>query len=300
MVSFTGQQWAREQSPRGVKSQNAGAASGAGGPWGNEPELGREEACVQRGSPGSPVAPGATSRSWTGEESPGSPCPARPPAAHAGCVWRAGEEASRVASPRLLPAVLRHVSPLAADRQAAGLSQANGLSVPQCAGSRPCRTSRLGVCRPAGSSSSRPPSALCFPDSPPTPGSFRPAPCTPGSPSSTPKPPPPEDVLALPEAPWVLSDCGSGLSPWSPPPHPFPSVPHAWLPGDPQEGLVSRFRADRAQPLQPCLSLCTHGSQPARLLRPQERAAISSSRGSSRPRDRNCVSYVSCLDRWVL
>lgn len=162
MVSFTGQQWAREQSPQGVKSQNVGAASGAGGPWGNEPELGQEEACVQRGSPGSLVASGATSWSWTGEESPGSPRPAQPPAAQPGCVWRAGEEAGRVASPWLLPAVLRHVSPLAADRQAAGLSQANGLSVPQCAGSRPCRTSRLGVGpeRSAGRQAPPPPGRL--------------------------------------------------------------------------------------------------------------------------------------------
>ena len=165
----------------GVRPRSAGAASGAGGPWSDELELDQEEVCAQSGSPGSPAAPGVTSWSWTGEDSPGSPRPAQSPAAHAGCVWRAGEEAGRVALPRLLPAALRPVSPLAADRQAAGLSRADGPSVPQGTGSRPCRTSGL-VSGPSGlwppGSSSRPPSALCFPDSPPAPGPFRPAPCT--------------------------------------------------------------------------------------------------------------------------
>ena len=32
----------------------------------------------------------------------------------------------------------------------------------------------------------------------------------------------------------------------------------------------------------------------------QEWAAISSSRGSPRPRDRTCVSFVSCIGRWIL
>ena len=129
----------------GVRPRNAGAASGAGGPWGDELELDREEVCAQSGSPGSPVAPGAMSQSWTGEESPGSPRPAQPPAAHAGCVWRAVEEAGRVTLPRSFPAAPRPVSPLVADGQAAGLSRADGPSVPQGTGSRPCRTSGLRV-----------------------------------------------------------------------------------------------------------------------------------------------------------
>ena len=59
---------------------------------------------------------------------------------------------------------------------------------------------------------------------------------------------------------------------------------------------------------QLCLTLChpmdcsplgssVHGSLQARLL---EWVAISSSRGSSRPRDWNCVSYVSCISRQIL
>ena len=40
-----------------------------------------------------------------------------------------------------------------------------------------------------------------------------------------------------------------------------------------------------------------HGISQARIL---ERVAISSSAGSFRPRDRTCVSYVSCTGRWVV
>ena len=40
-----------------------------------------------------------------------------------------------------------------------------------------------------------------------------------------------------------------------------------------------------------------HESSQARIL---EQVAISSSRGSSRPRDGNPVSCVSCIDRWIL
>lgn len=55
-----------------------------------------------------------------------------------------------------------------------------------------------------------------------------------------------------------------------------------------------------AQPqLQPCLSLCTHGSQPAGLLRPQERAAISSSQEILLTQGSKLYLYISCLDRWV-
>ena len=52
-----------------------------------------------------------------------------------------------------------------------------------------------------------------------------------------------------------------------------------------------------------CPTLCypmdytVHGIFQARIL---EWVAISSSRGSSRPRDRTYVSYVSCIVRWVL
>ena len=59
---------------------------------------------------------------------------------------------------------------------------------------------------------------------------------------------------------------------------------------------------------QLCLSPCNpmdcslsgssvHGISQARRL---EWIAISSSRGSSRPRGRTCVSCISCIDRWVL
>ena len=40
-----------------------------------------------------------------------------------------------------------------------------------------------------------------------------------------------------------------------------------------------------------------HGTLQAKIL---EWVAVSSSRGSSRPRDRTCVSYVSCIGRQVL
>ena len=60
--------------------------------------------------------------------------------------------------------------------------------------------------------------------------------------------------------------------------------------------------------LQSCLTLCdpidcsppgssVHGILQARIL---EWAAMPSSRGSSRPRDQTCVSYVSCIVRQVL
>ena len=60
--------------------------------------------------------------------------------------------------------------------------------------------------------------------------------------------------------------------------------------------------------LQSYLTLCNpmdysqpgfyvHGILQARIL---ERVAMSSSRGSSRPKGRTCVSYDSGIDRWVL
>ena len=60
--------------------------------------------------------------------------------------------------------------------------------------------------------------------------------------------------------------------------------------------------------LQSCLSLCdpvdnsppgssVHGILQARML---EWVAMPCSKGSSRCRDRTCLSYVSCIGRWVL
>ena len=40
-----------------------------------------------------------------------------------------------------------------------------------------------------------------------------------------------------------------------------------------------------------------HGILQARIL---EWVAVPSSRGSSRPRDRTCISHISCIGRWVL
>ena len=62
-----------------------------------------------------------------------------------------------------------------------------------------------------------------------------------------------------------------------------------------------------AKSLQLCLNLCNprdcslpgssvHGILQARIL---EWVAMPSSRGSSQPRDRTHVSYVSCIGRWV-
>ena len=63
-----------------------------------------------------------------------------------------------------------------------------------------------------------------------------------------------------------------------------------------------------AKSLQLCLTLChamdcsppgfsVCGILQARLLK---RVAISSSRGSSQPRDQTCISYISCIGRQVL
>ena len=72
---------------------------------------------------------------------------------------------------------------------------------------------------------------------------------------------------------------------------------------------TSRMNAcKRAKSLQSCLTLCDpmdcsppsssiHGILQARIL---EKAAMPSSRGSSRPRDQTQVSNVSCIGRWVL
>ena len=63
-----------------------------------------------------------------------------------------------------------------------------------------------------------------------------------------------------------------------------------------------------AKSIQLCQTLCdpmdcslphspVHGVPQAII---QEWIAMLFSRGSSRPRDRNCISYVSCIGRWVL
>ena len=69
---------------------------------------------------------------------------------------------------------------------------------------------------------------------------------------------------------------------------------------------ISTVRA-RAKSLQVCPAFCdpmdysplgssVHGIIQARIL---EWIAMPSSRGSSWPRDRTCISHVSCIDRWV-
>ena len=63
-----------------------------------------------------------------------------------------------------------------------------------------------------------------------------------------------------------------------------------------------------AKSLQSCSTLCDpmDGSPPGfsvyGILQPSVLAwvAMPSSSGCSRPRDRTCVSYISCTDRWVL
>ena len=58
--------------------------------------------------------------------------------------------------------------------------------------------------------------------------------------------------------------------------------------------------------LPSCLTLCDpvdcSGSSVPGILQARvlEWVAVPSSGGSSRPRDRTCVSYVSCIGRWVL
>ena len=60
--------------------------------------------------------------------------------------------------------------------------------------------------------------------------------------------------------------------------------------------------------VQSCLTLCDsidcspQGSSVLGIFQERilERVVISSSRGSSQPRDWTCVSYVSCIGRWIL
>ena len=76
----------------------------------------------------------------------------------------------------------------------------------------------------------------------------------------------------------------------------------------PQMLLCVYFLCLHAKWLQSCLTLCNpvdccppgfsvHGILQARIL---EWVAVPSSRGSSQPRDRTCVSYISCTGRQVL
>ena len=62
----------------------------------------------------------------------------------------------------------------------------------------------------------------------------------------------------------------------------------------------------RAKSLQSCLTLCNpmdcspSGSSVPGFSRQEHWSGLPSSRGFSRPGDRTHVSYVSCIDRWVL
>ena len=74
-----------------------------------------------------------------------------------------------------------------------------------------------------------------------------------------------------------------------------------------QASTPARFPGEHAKSLQSCPSLCNavdcsppgssvHGVLQARTL---ERVAMPSPRASSPPRDRICISYVSCIGRWL-
>ena len=82
-------------------------------------------------------------------------------------------------------------------------------------------------------------------------------------------------------------------------------------------GALMRMNRNTLQLLEQCVCMCSvaqlcltlqpHGLQPIRLLCPWDFpgkntgvGCHSSSRGSSRPRDRACVSCISCIGRWVL
>ena len=75
-----------------------------------------------------------------------------------------------------------------------------------------------------------------------------------------------------------------------------------------KQDLLLTFRVCMLKLFQSCPTLCypldcsspvssVHGILQARIL---EWVAIPSSRGSSGPRDWNCISYISCLGKWVL
>ena len=100
------------------------------------------------------------------------------------------------------------------------------------------------------------------------------------------------------------------------PGHPQQTQPRTELQCTAHRGGFTKIKSPRgtataataAKSLQSCLTLCdpmdwsqpgssAHGTSQARIL---EWVAMPSSGGSSRPRDRTCVSYVSCIDRQVL
>ena len=73
------------------------------------------------------------------------------------------------------------------------------------------------------------------------------------------------------------------------------------------QGSLDGYVCMHAKSLQLCLTLCDimdcSTPRPPRLLfraRILEWVIISSSRGSSQPRDQTRISYASCISRWVL
>ena len=89
---------------------------------------------------------------------------------------------------------------------------------------------------------------------------------------------------------------------------PHLTCPTHWAPVNGTASKTSQKPGFRAQSLQLSLTLChpmdcsspgssVHGISQARIL---EWVSISSSRGSSQPRDGICISYVSCIGRRVL
>ena len=96
----------------------------------------------------------------------------------------------------------------------------------------------------------------------------------------------------------------------SEPQSPEQNLPAAWGCGCAPRGESQNtpWQCEPAKSLQSCPTLCNpldcslqgfsvHGILQARIL---EWVAMPSSRGSSQPRDRTHISYVSCTGRWVL
>ena len=87
---------------------------------------------------------------------------------------------------------------------------------------------------------------------------------------------------------------------------PWPLCLH-WCQQPPFGLEATNLRPTHAKPFQLCPSLCDpmDGSPPASTVpgilqaRVLEGVAMPSSRGSSRPRDRTHVSYVSCISGWI-
>ena len=89
---------------------------------------------------------------------------------------------------------------------------------------------------------------------------------------------------------------------------PLPLLPPHYTPLHPLLQAVLPAVCMHAKSLQSCPTLCNptgrsppgssvHGILQARTL---EQVAVHSSRGSSQPRDRTCVSHISCIGRRVL